>query len=115
MEIGIFIGTVTFVGSVIACMKLAGKFRKLSRCMQSIVNHAGMWNILLLIIAIVLMVLSGLTAYNESCIRAEIPPVLDIDNKGWIFNLALVIISIFYGIIFVLPIGGADMPVVISV
>lgn len=115
MEIGIFIGTVTFVGSVIACMKLAGKFRKLSHCMQSIVNHAGCWNIILLVIAIVLMVLSGLSAYNESCIRVEIPPVLNIDNKGWIFNLALIIISIFYGIIFVLPIGGADMPVVISV
>ena len=94
MEIGIFIGTVTFVGSIIACMKLNGKFKKLSPCFQKIVDHQSFWNISLLVISIVLMVLSGLTSYYDSCIQEMIPPVLNVGTFGWIFNILLVVFSV---------------------
>lgn len=115
MELGIFIGTVTFVGSIIACMKLNGSFRKLPGCIESMIHHQRFWNIFILVISVILMVLSGLSSYYESCIRDVIKPVISVGQYGWIFNILLVVFSVIYGFVFVLPIGGADMPVVISV
>ena len=113
MEIGIFIGTVTFVGSIIACMKLNGRFKKVPAFLA---NHQSLWNLSTLIISIILMVLSGLTSYYDTCIHTNIiKPILNVGELGWIFNVLLIIFSVLYSFVFVLPIGGADMPVVISV
>lgn len=108
MEFGIFIGMMTFVGSVIACEKLNGKFKR------SNIKNPKFLNGLLLFLGVVLMILGGLCSYYESCIREEFPPILPVGDMGWIFNILLVIVSGLYGLFFVLPIGGADMPVVIS-
>ena len=108
MELGIFIGIVTFVGSIVACMKLDGKkFKKLPA--------QSTWNTIFVIIAVILMVLSGLSSYFDDCVREYFPGVLHVEKYGVVFNILLILISALYGYYFVVPIGGSDMPVVISV
>ncbi|MDE3249683.1 MAG: NAD(P)(+) transhydrogenase (Re/Si-specific) subunit beta [Bacteroidota bacterium] len=89
---GLIIGSVSFAGSVIAWGKLNGKIKDIS------FKGQHLFNIVLLLALVVLAVY--LTMNFES-----INPLL----FYIIFVGALV-----YGIFFVLPIGGADMPVVIS-
>jgi len=89
---GLVLGGITFAGSVIAWGKLSGKVKDFAFKGQHLIN-------------IVLLILSiGLAAYVTAN-KTEVSPV-------W-FYLVLVL-SLIYGIFFVLPIGGADMPVVIS-
>lgn len=89
---GLIIGTVSFSGSMIAWGKLNGKIKDFSFRGQHIIN--------LLILAIII----SLSAYS----------ILSNDLIiGTLFYTVLVL-SIIYGLFFVLPIGGADMPVVIS-
>ncbi len=91
MAIGLTIGAITFTGSVVAFAKLQGLVsgRPLVFRFQHFVN-AGIG--LLLILLIVLFVLS---------------------EAGTIFAL-LVLLSLLFGFLLIVPIGGADMPVVIS-
>lgn len=89
---GLVLGGITFSGSVIAWGKLSGRVKDLAFRGQHLINIG------LLIVAV------GLAAYVTAN-RTEVSPV-------W-FYLVL-ILALFYGIFFVLPIGGADMPVVIS-
>jgi NAD(P) transhydrogenase subunit beta len=87
------IGSLSFSGSIIAWMKLEGKFEKPHTFPgQNILN------------GFILLVILGL------CGWLTIHP-LDGTDKAFIvvFGLAL-----FFGVAMVLPIGGADMPVVIS-
>lgn len=88
---GMIIGTVSFSGSMIAFGKLEGKigdkgFSKLTYL-----------NLLLLIVLITLLMLMVNGIFQ---------------GTQWL--LILLLVSAVYGITFVLPIGGADMPVVIS-
>ena len=108
MELGIFIGIVTFVGSVVACLKLDGRLKSPN------IKAQAFWNVLILILSVVLMVLGGLSAFFDPEIRAYYPPVLNL-SWGFVFNILLAVFGVIYGIFFVIPIGGADMPVVISV
>lgn len=89
---GMVIGSVSFSGSMVAFMKLNGTINKSIRLPNyNFINLAMMLLIL------------GVAAYLT---------VSGIDSKFILygtFALALV-----YGILFVIPIGGADMPVVIS-
>ncbi|HZH64672.1 MAG TPA: NAD(P)(+) transhydrogenase (Re/Si-specific) subunit beta [Flavisolibacter sp.] len=89
---GLIIGSVSFAGSVIAWGKLNGKIKDFS------FNGQHIFNIVLLLVIV------GLAAY----IIGWLP-----ENAGLIFYGAFVL-SLLYGVFFVLPIGGADMPVVIS-
>jgi NAD(P) transhydrogenase subunit beta len=91
MAIGLTIGAITFTGSVVAFAKLQGLVsgRPLVFPFQHWLN-AGLG--LLLLLLIVLFVLS---------------------ESGAIFAL-LVLLSLAFGLLLILPIGGADMPVVIS-
>ena len=88
--VGLIIGSVSFAGSMIAWGKLNGKVKDLSFPGQNILN------ILFLAIAI-----AG-AAYL----------VLHPENTLIIYGILL--LSLVYGVLFVMPIGGADMPVVIS-
>jgi len=90
--IGLVIGSISFAGSMIAWGKLNGKVKDKSFTGQHI------FNIILLLIVI------GLAAYLIGWL-----PV----NMQIVFFLILAL-SLLYGVFFVLPIGGADMPVVIS-
>lgn len=89
---GLIIGSVSFAGSIIAWGKLNGKIKDFSFKGQHI------FNILMLLIIV------GLAVY----LIISFP-----SNSSIVFYLIFAL-SLFYGIFFVLPIGGADMPVVIS-
>ncbi len=92
--LGLIIGSIAFSGSVIAYGKLDGKVGDIFSSVMTYVN-------LLLLIAVI-----GITVYMLS---ADL-------SFGAQQTLVYVLfgIAVFYGIMFVMPIGGADMPVVIS-
>lgn len=88
--LGLIIGSVSFAGSMIAYGKLDDKIDDI---------RAG-WlrptNIALLIVVISLMVYGLMNP-----------------GAGWVLWVTM-IVALLYGVLFVMPIGGADMPVVIS-
>jgi NAD(P) transhydrogenase subunit beta len=90
--IGLIIGAISFAGSIIAWGKLNGRIKDFSFKGQHLFNIA-----LLMVVAIAATYIIGWQP----------------DNAQYIFY-GVLILSILYGIFFVLPIGGADMPVVIS-
>jgi H+-translocating NAD(P) transhydrogenase subunit beta len=89
---GAIIGTVSYTGSIIAWGKLNGRVKDFSFKGQHI------FNIALLITIIILTVI----AYRSTMGGILVPFFL------------IGFFALIYGILFVLPIGGADMPVVIS-
>lgn len=90
--VSVFIGAVTFTGSMVAYLKLDGKVsgQPITFKGQHLLN-------LLLLIAFV---------------AASVLVFLDPSQVNYI--VILVVISLLLGILTVIPIGGADMPVVIS-
>jgi NAD(P) transhydrogenase subunit beta len=90
---GAIIGTVSFAGSIIAWGKLSGKVKDFSFKGQHIVN----------ILVLLLVLASAVFTYESNVLRSNIP---------FYFTIGLALI---YGVLFVMPIGGADMPVVISI
>lgn len=97
----ILIGAVTFTGSLVAWAKLAGKLTS-----KPITYGAqGFVNTVLIILFVVTSVLFSLNINVLSC-----------DSKTasyMMFGIATVL-SLIVGITYVIPIGGGDMPVVIS-
>lgn len=89
---GAIIGTVSYTGSIIAWGKLNGRVKDFSFKGQHIVN--------LVVLALVLA--AAVIAYQSSMKNIYIPFIL------------IGLFAFIYGVFFVLPIGGADMPVVIS-
>ena len=89
--LGTIIGCVSFSGSIIAWGKLEGKIKDIYLPANQLIN-------IILLLAIV-----GISGYIMSLHTANV-------------NMLLIIcgVSLIYGILFVFPIGGADMPVVIS-
>ncbi|HYE56830.1 MAG TPA: NAD(P)(+) transhydrogenase (Re/Si-specific) subunit beta [Chitinophagaceae bacterium] len=95
--LGLIIGSVSFAGSIIAWGKLNGKIKDFSFKGQHIVN---------ILMLGVIVVLAAMLVW-----RAE-----DQFDQAF-FNIsfyAIFVLSLLYGVFFVMPIGGADMPVVIS-
>ncbi|MDZ4666363.1 MAG: NAD(P)(+) transhydrogenase (Re/Si-specific) subunit beta [bacterium] len=90
--VGMIIGSVSFSGSMVAWGKLSGNVKDKSFGQQQVINIG----LLLVIFGIAYMVISG-TGGNIT-----------------LFFYLVLTLSLLYGILFVLPIGGADMPVVIS-
>ena len=88
--LGLIIGSVSFAGSMIAWGKLNGKVKDFSFSGQNILN------LIFLAIAI------GAGVY------------LIIDPTKSFLLYSILVLSLLYGVLFVMPIGGADMPVVIS-
>ena len=89
---GMVIGSVSFTGSMIAYGKLSGKIKDHSFRGQHVFN--------LLVLAVILV----LGAFLDT---------RSVGTPAVYFNIILVL-AVIYGVLFVLPIGGADMPVVIS-
>ncbi len=89
---GLVIGSISFSGSMIAWGKLSGKMRKPVRLPK--------YNILNTILAIAII------AFGAYII------ISGVSNPVYIY--VLFAFALIYGVMFVLPIGGADMPVVIS-
>jgi NAD(P) transhydrogenase subunit beta len=89
--VGMIIGSVSFSGSMVAWGKLSGNVKDKSFGKQQFINIG----LLLVIFVIAYMVISG-------------------NGDTTLFFYLVLALSLLYGILFVLPIGGADMPVVIS-
>ena len=92
--IGTFIGAITFSGSVIAFGKLSGKIRS-----APVVFAGQHWVNLLLALA---MIGFGIWFF------------LSPDNEKWFPYIVMTAIAFLLGVLIIIPIGGADMPVVIS-
>lgn len=92
ISLGLIIGSVSFAGSVIAWGKLNGKIKDFSFPGQQIFN---------LVLFAATLITAGYLVFN---LTAE---------NYWLFY-CIAAASLVYGVLFVLPIGGADMPVVIS-
>jgi len=92
--LGVFIGAVTFTGSIIAWGKLEGKIR--SKPLLYPGRHAI--NVLLVIASLIMGVLFTI---------AE-------GTNGMMYLYIMTAISSFIGVMLVMAIGGADMPVVVS-
>lgn len=90
--LGLVIGSVSFSGSMIAYGKLDEKIKDLSSKLLTWFN--------LLLLLLIFVVLGVAVAMPETFGHSAV----------WI----LLTLSLLYGILFVMPIGGADMPVVIS-
>src|SRR6195952_669023 len=91
MSLGVAIGALTFTGSVIAFLKLSGRMSGAPIILpgRHVVNIVLA---VLLVVCIALLVKTGLAGYF------------------W----AVTIIALVLGALLIIPIGGADMPVVIS-
>jgi NAD(P) transhydrogenase subunit beta len=89
---GMVIGSVSFSGSIIAYLKLNGSMKKPIRLPS--------YNILN---TIVMIITAGFGAW-----------VVMVSPESPVFLYGLFAVALIYGILFTIPIGGADMPVVIS-
>jgi NAD(P) transhydrogenase subunit beta len=89
---GAIIGTISYTGSIIAWGKLNGRVKDYSFKGQHIVN----------MIVLILVIGAAVWAYQSNIGNIYIPFLL------------IGFFAFIYGILFVMPIGGADMPVVIS-
>ncbi|MFT3705495.1 MAG: NAD(P)(+) transhydrogenase (Re/Si-specific) subunit beta [Agriterribacter sp.] len=110
--LGLIIGTVSFTGSMIAWGKLNGRIKDFSFKGQHIFN---------IVLLLVIVALSAwlIFAFSNTSLPIGIKDISSL--SGWnysssffIFFYSIFLLSILYGVFFVLPIGGADMPVVIS-
>jgi NAD(P) transhydrogenase subunit beta len=93
--LGLVIGSVSWAGSMIAFGKLDGWIGDLRVKAMKYVNVT----ILVVIIAFIVYIMT-----RDVQASSELTPLI----------LILFAISVAYGVLFVMPIGGADMPVVIS-
>ncbi len=89
---GLIIGSVSFAGSMVAWGKLNGTVKDFSFKGQQV------FNILLFVFAIAL---SGYLIFN-------------LNPANYYLFYVVFVAALLYGVLFVFPIGGADMPVVIS-
>jgi len=91
MGLGVAIGAITFSGSVIAFLKLAGKMsgKPIMLPGRHVINLGTLAAIL------------GLVGY------------FTVDQSPWVF-WTIVALSFAIGFLLIIPIGGADMPVVVS-
>jgi len=91
MSLGVAIGAVTFTGSVIAFLKLDGRMsgKPIMLPMRHVIN-AGL-GIALVVLIVALVVTQSYTMF-------------------WL----IVVVSLALGVLLIVPIGGADMPVVVS-
>jgi len=92
MSLGVAIGAITFTGSVIAFLKLSGRMsgKPIILPMRHAINAA-------LAVAIIFLVWQ----FCQS------------GGSAWLFWL-ITLLSLLFGVLIIVPIGGADMPVVVS-
>ncbi|HMZ45753.1 MAG TPA: NAD(P)(+) transhydrogenase (Re/Si-specific) subunit beta [Chitinophagaceae bacterium] len=90
--LGAIIGSVSFAGSMIAWGKLNGTIKDFSYNGQQFINVGLM---------AVILGIAGYLVFS-----------LSLTNAYWFY--IIFVVSLLYGVLFVMPIGGADMPVVIS-
>ncbi|UOD49210.1 NAD(P)(+) transhydrogenase (Re/Si-specific) subunit beta [Orrella daihaiensis] len=94
--IGTFVGAITFSGSVIAFGKLSGKYK--FRLFQGAPVVFGGQHMLNLVLAIIMIACGIWFMLTET----------------WTPFIIMTIIAFILGVLIIIPIGGADMPVVVS-
>ncbi len=92
--LGVVIGSTTFTGSLIA----AGKLQGISLIKNLKLPAKAVWNVLFALLTVLSLIMLCLNPDNRT-----------------LWALLTAIFALGYGLVFVIPIGGADMPVVISV
>lgn len=94
--LGIFIGAVTFTGSIVAYLKLSGKAKGAPLMLpgRHMLNAAAIVSIILLMVLFILVAGQGVWA--------------------WVSIIAMTMLSLLLGLHLVAAIGGGDMPVVVS-
>ena len=98
--LGTFIGAITFSGSIVAFGKLAGlgKYSRLFSSAPVVFKGQHIVNLLLALV----MIGAGLVFFASS------------PDSQWPPFIAMTAIAFVLGVLTIIPIGGADMPVVIS-
>ena len=94
--IGTFVGAITFSGSVIAFGKLSGTYK--FRLFQGAPVVFKGQHILNLLLAIVMLVFGAMFCLTQD----------------WTSFIVMTAIAFVLGVLIIIPIGGADMPVVVS-
>ena len=98
--IGTFVGAITFSGSVIAFGKLSGKYK--FRLFQGApVSFKGQ-HVLNLVLALVMVGLGLVFCFADGV------------QPAWTPFIIMALIAFALGVLIIIPIGGADMPVVVS-
>ncbi|MEO6354265.1 MAG: NAD(P)(+) transhydrogenase (Re/Si-specific) subunit beta, partial [Burkholderiaceae bacterium] len=98
--IGTFVGAITFSGSVIAFGKLSGRYK--FRLFQGApVSFKGQ-HFLNLILAIAMLALGLIFCFAPGT------------EPNWLPFILMALIAFALGVLIIIPIGGADMPVVVS-
>ncbi|HYC28730.1 MAG TPA: NAD(P)(+) transhydrogenase (Re/Si-specific) subunit beta, partial [Chitinophagaceae bacterium] len=117
--LGLIIGSVSFAGSIIAWGKLNGKIRDWSFKGQHIVNLV----VLAFIVGLTIFLLSTISSSFEiangeltnTAKRISLEGLsIELTTSVYVLFYLVFFLSLIYGVLFVFPIGGADMPVVIS-
>ena len=98
--IGTFVGAMTFSGSVIAFGKLANLGKKFRLFSSAPIVFSGQHLVNLLLA--ILMVAFGLAFVMASA------------DGRWMPFIVMTVVAFVLGVLIIIPIGGADMPVVIS-
>ena len=98
--IGTFVGAITFSGSVIAFGKLAGSYKfRLFQGAPVVFPGQHLFNLVMAIV----MVGAGLMFVADPGVEA-----------AWTPFIVMTVIAFILGVLIIIPIGGADMPVVVS-
>ena len=98
--IGTFVGAITFSGSVIAFGKLAGNYKfRLFQGAPVVFPGQHMFNLVMAIV----MVGAGLMFVADPGVEA-----------AWTPFIVMTVIAFILAVLIIIPIGGADMPVVVS-
>ncbi len=98
--IGTFVGAITFSGSVIAFGKLSGRYK--FRLFQGAPIVFKGQHIVNLILALIMVALGLVFCFSSGA------------EPAWIPFLIMTAIAFILGVLIIIPIGGADMPVVVS-
>ncbi len=93
--LGLIIGSVSFSGSMMAYGKLAGKIKDIRKTYLRVIN---------------IVLFFGTLGFMVFVMAQDVSRLQDI----YPYVIILFALSLIYGTLFVAPIGGADMPVVIS-
>ena len=100
--LGAAIGAITFSGSVIAFGKLSGKYK--FRLFQGAPVQFPGQHLLNLVMALLMLALGGVFMFSGSVNDGTVPAIF------WV----LLALAFVLGVLIIIPIGGADMPVVVS-
>jgi len=109
--LGLMIGSISFAGSMIAWGKLNGRIKDFAFKGQHLLNLIVL---LLLVAGIAYLMVEINNGFFLN--MTGISFGFDIAAQPWvrIIFYAVFALALLYGVLFVMPIGGADMPVVIS-